>query len=168
MNDHLSPVRILVVTLAVAVVGVGDVVVVEAQNDGTKFLDRFTYEDETIDRGDGFFDYRPPDWNDIKCDERTREGLDQCVGYSYKWHEGIDWTIQKNYCRWCPEGSFGTCHGGVDENGQEIRHHQSPIDLQREYGLELGTHENARECVDCTSTFIVIGFLVLSLRYYSS
>mmetsp|Transcript_37127 Transcript_37127/g.90009 ORF Transcript_37127/g.90009 Transcript_37127/m.90009 type:complete len:562 (+) Transcript_37127:94-1779(+) len=143
---NVLSVRILFATLAVAVAVA--VVVVDAQNDGTTFLDRFTYEDETIDRGDGFFDYRPPDWNDIKCDERTRDGLDQCVGYSYKWHEGIDWTIQKNYCRWCPEGSFGKCHGDIDDNGQEIRHHQSPIDLQREYGLEPGTHENARECVD--------------------
>ena len=62
---------------------------VEAQNSDEKgYLDRFTYRDETIDRGDGFFDYRPQDWNDIKCNEGSQ--LDECEGYNYKWNEGIN------------------------------------------------------------------------------
>jgi hypothetical protein len=136
----------------VATLVINIVVVVEAQNNSTHFLDRFTYEDENIDRGDGFFDYRPQDWNDIRCDERTRESLDECIAYPSKWHEGIDWKINQNYCRWCPEDQADDqpCSSGFDSTGQQIRHHQSPIDLQREFGLDIGTHPNAKECVDCT------------------
>jgi hypothetical protein len=62
---------------------------VEAQNSDEKgYLDRFTYREATVDRGDGFFDYRPEDWNQIKCDEGSK--LDECEGYNYKWHEGIN------------------------------------------------------------------------------
>jgi hypothetical protein len=76
---------------------------VQAQNSNDKgFLDRFTYQDETVDRGDGFFDYQPPDWSDIKCDEGSK--LEECEGYNYKWREGeirmcgdqSRWNIQPN------------------------------------------------------------------------
>jgi hypothetical protein len=107
-----------------------------AQNsDDNGFLDRFTYQDETVDRGDGFFDYHPPDWNEIKCNEGDK--LDQCEGYNYKWNEGINWTITDNFCKWCPD----------DGNQQCGRHHQSPINLLREFGLVPGTHPNAAECI---------------------
>jgi hypothetical protein len=111
-------------------------VVVSAQNDGTTFHDRFTYQDTTIDRGDGFFDYRPEDWDQIQCDERTRDTLEQCEGYPYKWHEGIEWGIQDNYCRWCPDDGTNSCG----------RHHQSPINLLREVGLNF-TNPNSVECI---------------------
>ena len=65
--------------------------VTHAQNSDDKgYLDRFTYQDETVDRGDGYLDYRPPDWNEIRCNEGNR--LDECEGYNYKWHEGINCT----------------------------------------------------------------------------
>ncbi|KAG7372538.1 alpha carbonic anhydrase [Nitzschia inconspicua] len=110
---------------------------VQAQNSEDKgYLDRFTYQDETIDRGDGFFDYRPEDWDKIKCNENSK--LDECEGYNYKWREGINWTITDNFCKWCPDDGSKQCG----------RHHQSPINLLREFGLEPGTHENAEECID--------------------
>jgi hypothetical protein len=99
------------------------------------FLDRFTYEDQDITRPDQFKDYSPQNWNDISCNEGSR--LDECLGYRDKWETGREWAIEKNYCRWCPEGE-GRCS----------RHHQSPIDLRREVGFEPGTHEQANECID--------------------
>jgi hypothetical protein len=109
--------------------------IVSAKNNQTHFLDRFNY-DTTTDREDGFIDYGPKDWGKIKCDERTTESLDQCEGYPHKWHEGINFTITDNYCRWCPVGS--------DECG---RHHQSPINLLREVGLNPNTSSFANECI---------------------
>jgi len=110
--------------------------IVSAKNNSTHFLDRFNY-DTTTDREDGFIDYGPKDWGKIKCDERTTESLDQCEGYPHKWHEGINFTVTDNYCRWCPVGS--------DECG---RHHQSPINLLREVGLDPNTSFVANECID--------------------
>jgi hypothetical protein len=109
----------------------------DAQNTETVFLDRYNY-DKTVERDDGFFDYGPKDWKDIKCDERTRESLDECIAYEHKWHEGIEWSIKKNHCRWCIPGNEENCG----------RDHQSPINLKRHVGLELGTHPNATECID--------------------
>jgi len=110
--------------------------IVSAKNNGTHFLDRFNYHETTV-RGDGFIDYAPKEWGEIKCDERTSESLDQCEGYNHKWHEGINWTITDNFCRWCPVGS--------DECG---RHHQSPINLLREVGLDPNISLVANECID--------------------
>ena len=108
---------------------------VSAQNNKTHFLDRFNYHETTV-RGDGFIDYDPKQWDKIKCDERSAESLEQCEGYNYKWHEGINFTIEDNYCRWCPVGS--------DKCG---RHHQSPINLVREVGLEPNISLVANECI---------------------
>ena len=110
--------------------------IVSAKNNSTHFLDRFNYDTTTTDREDGFIDYGPKDWGKIKCDERTTESLDQCEGYPHKWHEGINFTVTDNYCRWCPVGS--------DECG---RHHQSPINLLREVGLDPNTSFVANECI---------------------
>jgi hypothetical protein len=109
--------------------------VVLGQNDGTRFLDRFTYEDEDILRNDEFYDYAPQNWKNIVCDEGNM--LDECLGYTDKWHTARDWSITKNYCRWCPQGS-SSCE----------KHHQSPIDLNRAVGYELGTNDLANECID--------------------
>lgn len=109
---------------------------VSAKQNSTHFLDRFNY-DKTTSRNDGFIDYGPKDWGEIECDERTTESLDKCEGYPNKWHEGINWTVQDNFCRWCPVGS--------DKCG---RHHQSPINLLREVGLDLNTSDVAKECID--------------------
>jgi Eukaryotic-type carbonic anhydrase len=109
----------------------------DAGGAATLYLDRFNYK-ETVDRGDGFFDYGPSDWNEIQCDERTRESLEGCAGYGYKWHEGREWGLEKNYCRHCVPGTEDSCG----------RDHQSPIDLLRQFGLEVGTHPNATECID--------------------
>ncbi|OEU13118.1 alpha carbonic anhydrase [Fragilariopsis cylindrus CCMP1102] len=111
--------------------------IVSAKNNSTHFLDRFNYDTTTTNREDGFIDYGPKDWGKIKCDERTTESLDQCEGYPHKWHEGINFTVTDNYCRWCPVGS--------DECG---RHHQSPINLLREVGLDPNTSFVANECID--------------------
>jgi hypothetical protein len=101
------------------------------------FLDRFTYEDQNILRSDNYYDYSPENWKDISCNEQTTAGLLECEGYRDKWLTGRDWSITKNYCRYCPDGS-NRCD----------RHHQSPIDLKREVGYEPGTHESANECID--------------------
>lgn len=105
------------------------------QADG-KYYDRFTYETQNVQRPDGFTDYRPQDWNDIVCDES--DALEDCVGYRDKWETGRDWAIERNYCRWCPDNGEDLCR----------RHHQSPINLRREFGYEPGTHPNANECID--------------------
>eukprot|EP00536_Pseudo-nitzschia_multiseries_P002979 jgi/Psemu1/184841/e_gw1.42.19.1 len=110
--------------------------IVSAKNNGTHFLDRFNY-DETKVRDDGFIDFGPEEWGEIMCDERTAESLEQCEGYPHKWHEGINWTVQDNSCRSCPIGS-NVCE----------RHHQSPINLLREVGLDLNTSDVAKECID--------------------
>lgn len=110
---------------------------VSAQNNSTHFLDRFTY-DETTRRGDGFVDYQPSLWGKIECDETSAESLEQCEGYPHKWHEGINWTVTQNYCRWCPlDAPLELCG----------RHHQSPINLLREVGLDLNTSDAAKECI---------------------
>jgi carbonic anhydrase len=108
----------------------------ESQNSADRgYLDRFTYEDEDIERNDGFFDYSPEDWDEISCNENSK--LDECLGYRDKWETGRDWSITENHCKWCPDGS--------DRCG---RHRQSPINLRREVGFEPGTHPNANECID--------------------
>lgn len=85
------------------------------QNSGDKgYLDRFTYRDDDVDRGDGFFDYTPENWDQISCNEGSR--LDECLGYRDKWETGRGWKIEENQCRWCPDGS--------DRCG---RHRQSPV-----------------------------------------
>ncbi len=99
------------------------------------YLDRFTYEDEDIERDDGFFDYSPQDWDEISCNEGSK--LDECLGYRDKWETGRGWSIKENHCQWCPEGS-NRCG----------RHRQSPINLKRELGFEPGDHPNANECID--------------------
>ena len=123
------------------------IVVTEAQ---VQYGDRWNY-DTTIQRADGFTDYAPPNWGDISCDESSVEGLEACIAYTDIWLEGQDWDIRDNYCRWCPENDSGSCG----------RHHQSPINLLRVYGLGYWnkTEENngnpgagadplARECID--------------------
>jgi hypothetical protein len=109
--------------------------VVLAANNSTHFLDRFNYHETSV-RGDGFIDYAPSEWGNIECDERNAESLDKCEGYNHKWHEGINWTVQDNFCRWCPVGS--------DACG---RHHQSPIDLLREVGMDPNISLAAKECI---------------------
>jgi len=122
-------------------------ITVDAQ---VQYGDRWNY-DETIQRDDGFTDYGPSDWEDISCDESSREGLDECIAYIDKWHEGEGWRIERNYCRSCPEDSPGSCG----------RHRNSPINLQRNRGLGYWgkTEENngspganadplAKECID--------------------
>ncbi|KAG7343373.1 Eukaryotic-type carbonic anhydrase [Nitzschia inconspicua] len=110
---------------------------VVAQNSAERgYLDRFTYQELDITRPDNFVDYAPQNWNAISCDEGSQ--LDKCLGYRDKWETGRGWSIQKNYCRWCPESDPNSCS----------RHHQSPIDLRRQVGYEPGTHEEANECID--------------------
>mmetsp|Transcript_53447 Transcript_53447/g.130116 ORF Transcript_53447/g.130116 Transcript_53447/m.130116 type:complete len:611 (+) Transcript_53447:376-2208(+) len=114
----------------------------------TTYLDRFTYDDQTIDRGDGYFDYSPTEWSSIDCPFFSNPGgnpeaIDECIGYIDKWHTGREWSLSQssNACRWCPDGG--------DSSSKDCgRHHQSPIELKREYGFEPGTHPNANECID--------------------
>eukprot|EP00934_Nitzschia_sp_Nitz4_P000841 Nitzschia sp. Nitz4//scaffold115_size69933//22785//24554//NITZ4_005998-RA/size69933-processed-gene-0.55-mRNA-1//1//CDS//3329533487//841//frame0 len=131
------------VVFAVAIIGV-------VNADVTSYGDRFNY-DETVTRPDGWVDYAPEDWAQISCDESSREGLDECIAYRDKWHQGQDWQIEDNYCQWCPEGADGSC-------GQ---HRQSPINLERNRGLGYwgstaenngdpgeGADAKASECID--------------------
>ena len=99
------------------------------------YLDRFNY-DVTIGRNDGFTDYGPEDWEDIRCDEQS--SLKSCLAYRDKWETGREWAINKNYCKWCPEEDSTLC---------DSRHHQSPINLERVVGYEPDTHELANECI---------------------
>jgi hypothetical protein len=109
-----------------------------AQNSRFKgWNDRFTYQDESIYRPDGFVDWAPSEWDIITCNEGKK--LEQCMAYIDKWKSGRGWKITTNYCEWCPEGS--------DQCGR--RHHQSPIDLRREAGYPLdSSNEWVNECID--------------------
>lgn len=115
-----------------------------------QYGDRFNY-DKTVTRADGFTDYGPEDWIEISCDESSREGLDACIAYIDKWHEGQGWSIKENACQSCPADDPGSCG----------RHHNSPINMLRNKGLGYWnkTEENngnpganadpdARECID--------------------
>jgi hypothetical protein len=51
------------------------------------FLNRFTYDDTTTIRNDGFGDYSPQDWDKISCPP-SKLGVDDCLAYHDKWHEG--------------------------------------------------------------------------------
>ena len=123
------------------------IIVAEAQ---VQYGDRWNYG-STIQRADGFIDYGPSEWGSVACDEGSREGLDACIAYTDKWHEGQGWTIKENACRWCPDTDSGSCG----------RHHMSPINVERNKGLgywnkteeNLGNpganaDPNARECID--------------------
>ena len=105
----------------------------QGQQNETQWLDRFTYGN-TTERADGFLDYGPPDWGDIDCDETN--ALDECIAYPDKWETGQDWSIQQNYCLWCPDDGTQRCG----------RHHQSPIDLRREKGFPNSSEY--KECID--------------------
>ena len=122
----------------------------EGQNNDRIYLDRFTYNSEDIvienDRdNDGrndhtSIDYSPENWRDITCNEGSK--LDECVGYTDKWTTGREWGISKNYCKWCPEGEKNGCG----------RHHQSPVNLQREVGKDFDKDSSfysdiANECI---------------------
>jgi hypothetical protein len=99
---------------------------------GAQNLDRFNFDLSSQQRPDGFMDFAPPDWWQINCPDP-----DDCLAYRDKWETGRNWSLGENACLNCLEGTF-RCG----------RHHQSPINLLREYGLELGTHPNANECID--------------------
>ncbi|KAG7343367.1 Eukaryotic-type carbonic anhydrase [Nitzschia inconspicua] len=133
--NHVDKRNMKIGVILPAAIGCLSMPTAQAQNDGTRFLDRFTYEDEDILRQDQFYDYAPQNWNSISCNEGSQ--LDDCLGYTDKWHTGRDWSITKNYCRWCPDGE-GKCS----------KHHQSPINLNRAVGYEPGTHPLANECID--------------------
>ena len=123
---------------------------VGAQNQNGIYLDRFTYKSQDVAiehdlNNDGVddhtsYDYSPENWRDISCNEGSK--LDQCVGYRDKWTTGREWGIEKNYCKWCPEGENHGCG----------RHHQSPVNLQRAVGLDFENwspnySEIANECI---------------------
>lgn len=123
----------------------------EGQNNDRTYLDRFTYNSEDIviendlnkdGRNDHTsIDYSPENWRDIRCNEGSK--LDECVGYTDKWTTGREWGISKNYCKWCPEGERNGCG----------RHHQSPVNLQREVGKDFNSSSKfysdiANECID--------------------
>mmetsp|Transcript_18166 Transcript_18166/g.41859 ORF Transcript_18166/g.41859 Transcript_18166/m.41859 type:complete len:590 (-) Transcript_18166:1488-3257(-) len=123
----------------------------KGQNTDGIYLDRFTYRSEDVAIQNDLnnngksdhtsIDYAPRNWRDIRCNEGSR--LDECVGYRDKWTTGREWGIQKNYCKWCPEGENNNCG----------RHHQSPVNLQRAVGLDFDWSsefysEIANECID--------------------
>jgi len=124
---------------------------VKGQNNDEIYFDRFTYKSEDIiiendldkdgDKDHTSIDYSPRNWRDIRCNEGSK--LDECIGYRDKWTTGREWGISKNYCKWCPE----------DEDNDCGRHHQSPVNLQREVGLDFDMSSEfysdiANECID--------------------
>jgi hypothetical protein len=128
------------------------IIEVRGQNNDNRglYLDRFTYQNEDINRveenGQTFIDYSPQNWDDIKCNEGSK--LDECVGYVDKWKTGRDWGITENNCRWCPASEDGS--GSNNNCGV---HHQSPVNLQREVGYDFNISspyysEIANECID--------------------
>ena len=119
-------------------------------NAQVRYGDRWNY-DTTVERGDGFTDYGPSDWQRISCDENSQEGVDECIAYTDNWHTAQAWRIRDNYCQWCPEDGRQNCG----------RHRMSPINLQRHRGLGFwgkteenngdpgaNADPNARECID--------------------
>jgi len=146
-NSMLSPILRFTSIRGAAMLLIGFVVIGmksslgEAQGDNVLtgngyYLDRFNY-DVTVSRSSGFKDYGPEDWEDIQCDEQN--SLESCLAYRDKWETGRKWAINENYCRWCPKDDPDLCGS---------RHHQSPINLERAVGYELGAHELANECID--------------------
>ena len=128
MMRRSTPQMIQAILVAIVFVAATTIVPTTTAQD----LDRFNY-DQTVVRPDGFSDFGPSQWGSISCDESGN--LDGCIGYPDKWHTGKAWEINENYCRWCPDGS--TSCG---------RHHQSPINLRREVGIEDASVAN--ECID--------------------
>ena len=99
----------------------------------TQYLDRFTYNN-TITRSDGFFDYGPQNWADISCD--AVHHLNECIAYIDKWEEAQGWSIQKNYCEWCPDDGTQLCGN----------HHQAPLALKRSHADPNST--DYFKCID--------------------
>lgn len=98
-------------------------------------LDRFTYEPNNVGQSRST-DFSPENWGTI-C---RNSDVEQCIGYPDKWESGREWSIKKNYCKWCPEGF--NCG----------RHHQSPVDLKRDVGLDFNVSSQfysdlANECI---------------------
>jgi hypothetical protein len=96
--------------------------------------DRFNYGSTTVGPN-GAVDYGPEEWAKLDC--LGKDNIHNCLGYPDKWHLGVEWDIDSNTCKWCPEGGDSMeCH----------LHHQSPIDLQRNRGILNHPMEN--ECID--------------------
>ena len=119
-----------------------DEVTGQVDHQQNQYLDRFTYNDVTIDRGgdddNGYYkDYSPSEWNLIDCDEQN--ALGQCIAYRDKWFEGRGWKIEQNYCKHCP-------HPKGNGPGNCGRHHQSPTILDRSVAIVNNTNYNV--CID--------------------
>ena len=99
----------------------------------TQYLDRFNYN-PTLQRSDGFHDYGPQNWADISCDAVNH--LNECLAYIDKWEEAQGWSIQQNYCEWCPDDGTNLCGD----------HHQAPLALTRSHADPNSTDYN--ECID--------------------
>ena len=142
-------------TLLLLLVGSSTTTTVVAQE---QYLDRFTYEGTSQPRGDGYTDYAPQDWNSINCPVDDPE---DCLAYIDKWKTGRNWTLEMDVdvCLHCPaddpDGTLTTSSESCE------KHHQSPINLKREYGLEPGTHPNANECIGTLKSLQCIGGILI-------
>jgi hypothetical protein len=58
------------------------------------------------------------------------------LGWPEGWETGIEWELETNSCRWCPDGGAEICG----------THHQSPINLERNKAI-LGD-PGYNECFD--------------------
>jgi hypothetical protein len=58
------------------------------------------------------------------------------MGWPEGWEPGIEWELEENSCRWCPE------EGSIDCG----THHQSPINLERNRAITTDPMYN--ECID--------------------
>ena len=117
----------------------------------TQYLDRFNYN-STIQRSDGFHDYGPQNWADISCDAVNH--LNECLAYIDKWEEAQGWSIQQNYCEWCPDDGTNLC--GL--------HHQAPLALKRSHADPNST--DYTKCIDRISISRV--HVKLRFRYIGS
>ena len=100
--------------------------------------DRFNYGDTRQRAGTNFMDFGPDEWDMLSCSKSSDGTVQHCLGFPDTWELGRDWDIDRNSCIWCPDDGF--------DRPECVKHHQSPINLQRNRGIENHTSEN--ECID--------------------
>jgi len=60
------------------------------------------------------------------------------MGWPDSFETGVGWSLDDNYCRWCPADGSNDDQCGT--------HHQSPINLER--NRAIAGHEEENECID--------------------
>lgn len=95
--------------------------------------DRFSYgATRTVHTHNSF---GPQDWSDVDCPDKT-----SCLGWPDTWEHARGWSVRRNHCQWCPD------EADDGNNNSCGTHHQSPIDLRRDWAIESSNDSN--ECID--------------------